>query len=201
MLCSKQTLANYHPILPLAETASVFCEMIVTDMLLKRETDKTARQALLTDKLEDIFATSHRQNMFSRFEMETHKRISDSILSNAELCRLYKQELKKMFGESVKYTEEFDWEWSSIPHMIDWPFYVYSYNFGNLLVMALYQQYKEEGRRFVPRFKEFLALGSSKSPKDITRAANADITHPEFWKKSLKYIQSLIDQLQALVDA
>ncbi len=198
MLCSKQTLINYHPILPLAETASVFCEMIITDLVLKREKDPVARQALLTDKLEDIFATSHRQNMFSRFEMATHEKLSDGILSSEEYSKIYKEELKKMFGDSVVYPDEFDWEWSSIPHMIDYPFYVYSYNFGNLLVMALYQQYKDEGKSFVPKLKNLLALGSSKSPDEITATVQADIRNPEFWRKSLRYIQSLIDELESL---
>lgn len=199
MLCSRQTLINYSPILPLAETASVFSEMIITDKLLKNETDVLTKQALLTDKLEDIFATSHRQNMFSRFELQAHKQSESTLPSTEELCELYKKELRLMFGESVRYTDEYQWEWSSVPHIYESPFYVYAYNFGNLLVMALYQQYLEEGKSFIPRYKEFLAAGSSASPADITAIVGADIQKPEFWQKSITYIETLITRLESLV--
>ncbi|MFC1755192.1 M3 family oligoendopeptidase [Thermoproteota archaeon] len=198
ILSSKQTLLNYHPVLPLAETASVFSEMIITDLLLKNETDPVSRIAILTDKLEDIFATSHRQNMFSRFEILTHDKISKDLLSSDHLCGFYKQELEMMFGDSVDYTEEYFWEWSSIPHIYEWPFYVYAYNFGNLLVMGLYEQYLEQGSAFIPAYKELLAKGGSASPADITSVVGIDIMDKRFWKKSLRYIASLIDQLEAL---
>ncbi|MFT5171231.1 MAG: oligoendopeptidase F [Candidatus Marinamargulisbacteria bacterium] len=200
ILCSKQSLLNFHPILPLAETASVFSEMIITDMLLKTETDKSSRQALLTDKLEDVFATSHRQNMFSRFEKASHAAIGKKLMSSTELCDLYQSELELMFGDAIKYTPEYRWEWASIPHIFEAPFYVHAYNFGNLLVMSLYQQYLEEGKAFVPKFKDFLSRGCSASPADITKLVGADIESPEFWEKSLRYIESLIDELEAVVD-
>jgi len=200
MFSRQQNLTNYHSILPLAETASIFSEMVLTDYLLKNETDTAVKKALLTGKLEDIFATSHRQNMFSSFEIAAHAAINQNLQSADDLCELYSGELKKMFGNSVQMTAEYAWEWSSIPHIFNVPFYVYAYNFGNLLVLALYQQYLEEGASFKPRYKNFLSLGSSASPADITATVNADINHPDFWRKSLKYIESLINQLETLVD-
>ncbi len=194
----KQTLTNFHPILPLAETASVFAEMLVTDQLLKTETSKAAKIALLTDKLEDIFATSHRQNMFSRFEMVTHKEISGRLLDANELCDLYTKELKLMFGKSIKYPKEYQWEWSTIPHIFESPFYVHSYNFGNLLVMALYQQYLEEGKSFIPKYKALLSMGSAARPIEITQIVGADINDERFWQKSIMYIESLLNQLKDL---
>jgi oligoendopeptidase F len=199
MLCSKQNLFNYHPILPFAETASIFSEMIITDLLLKKETDKQTKIALITDKLEDIFASSHRQNMFSRFEIQAHKNINNQIMSSEELCELYQNELKAMFGDAVKYSPEYCWEWSSIPHIFEWPFYVYAYNFANLFVIALYQKYLEEGAAFVPKFKEFLALGSSLSPKEIADIVGIDFTCSSFWQKSLTYIENMISTLEELV--
>jgi oligoendopeptidase F len=194
----KQTLINFHPILPLAETASVFAEMLVTDQLLKTETSKAAKIALLTDKLEDIFATSHRQNMFSRFEMVTHKEISGRLLDANELCELYTKELKLMFGKSISYPKEYQWEWSTIPHIFESPFYVHSYNFGNLLVMALYQQYLEEGKSFIPKYKALLSMGSAARPIEITQIVGADINDEKFWQKSIMYIESLLNQLKEL---
>ena len=200
MLSSGQKLMNYHSILPLAETASIFSEMVLTDSLLKKETDVEVKKSMLTGKLEDIFASSHRQNMFSSFEIASHAAINDQLQSSQDLCDLYTVELKKMFGDSIKFTPEYAWEWSSIPHIFNVPFYVYAYNFGNLLVFALYQQYLEEGESFIPKYKAFLSMGSSASPADITAVVGADINHPDFWRKSLRYIESLVDQLEALVD-
>ena len=200
MLSSDQKLMNYHSILPLAETASIFSEMVLTDSLLKQETDVEVKKSMLTGKLEDIFASSHRQNMFSSFEIASHAAINKQLQSPQDLCELYTTELKKMFGDSVTFTPEYAWEWSSIPHIFNVPFYVYAYNFGNLLVFALYQQYLEEGAAFKPKYKKFLSMGSSASPAEITALVGADINHPDFWRKSLKYIETLVDQLEALID-
>jgi len=199
MFSSDQKLMNYHSILPLAETASIFSEMVLTDSLLKKETDVEVKKSMLTGKLEDIFASSHRQNMFSSFEVASHAAINAQLQSPQELCELYTVEIQKMFGDSVTVTPEYAWEWSSIPHIFNVPFYVYAYNFGNLLVLALYQQYLDEGESFKPKYKEFLSMGSSASPADITNIVGADINDPDFWRKSLKYIESLIDQLEELV--
>ncbi|MFC1617189.1 M3 family oligoendopeptidase [Candidatus Margulisiibacteriota bacterium] len=199
MLSKGQNLYNFHSILPLAETASVFGEMLITDLLLKKEKDKNNKIAILTSKLEDIFATSHRQNMFSTFEQAAHKLVEERRASAKELNEIYFQGLKKMFGNSIKYTDEYKWEWASIPHMFEVPFYVYAYNFGNLLVMALYEMYQEEGKSFIPKFKKMLAAGSSASPKDITAITGADISNPDFWRKSLKYIEGKIDELEGLL--
>jgi oligoendopeptidase F len=194
ILSEKQTLFNYHSILPLAETASVFSEMIITDMVLKAETDPMAKQVILTSKLEDIMATSHRQNMFSNFEQLSHEAVAKGLVTTDQFCQLYVKGLDQMFGNSVV-----KWEWSTIPHIFESPFYVYAYNFGNLLVMALYQKYLEEGRRFVPKLKEMLAAGSSMAPIEICKIVGADITSESFWNKSFLYIESLVDQLESLV--
>ena len=138
--------------------------------------------------------------MFSHFEMSAHKAVGKGRVTGPEFSALYQSELKKMFGNAVSYTDEYNWEWSSIPHFIDVPFYVYAYNFGNLLVMALYQQYLEEGAHFVPKFKQFLSMGSIASPKEITGLVNANISSPTFWKKSILYIESLLKQLDELVN-
>jgi oligoendopeptidase F len=199
MLSTSQHLFNYHPIMPLAETASVFSEMILTDKFLKEMNDKETKVSLLTSKLEDIFATSHRQNMFSRFELKIHKIISERLMSSDELCEAYREELEEMFGDSVVYSEIYNWEWASIPHLLNVPFYVYAYNFANLLVIALYQQYLDEGDVFVPKFKTFLGSGSSASPSELTKKMGIDINNPDFWRQSMKYIEGMIDQLEELL--
>jgi oligoendopeptidase F len=200
MYSMEQTLFSFHSILPLAETASVFSEMILTEYLLEHEQDAVIKKSLLSSKLEEIFATSHRQNMFSRFERKIHGTITNQLMSSKELCETYRKELDLMFGDSVQKPEEFNWEWAAIPHMVAVPFYVYAYNFANLLVMALVQQYKEEGEAFVPKLKKLLSMGSISSPTEITAVVGADINHPEFWKKGFRYIEGMIADLEALVE-
>tara|TARA_B100001121_G_scaffold298108_1_gene305294 strand:- start:9984 stop:11765 length:1782 start_codon:yes stop_codon:yes gene_type:complete len=196
---SNQPLVNYHAILPVCETASVFCEMLVVDALKKSATSKQEKMVLLATKLEDIFATSHRQNMFSCFEQRIHDKISSSRLSAPELCEIYAQGLKDMFGDSVKIPKEYHWEWATIPHMLDVPFYVYSYNFGNLLVLGLYQLYLDEGQAFIPKLKRILSAGSSKSPVQLMRDEGIDILSSDFWQGSIAYIESILDELQLTI--
>ena len=198
LYCQPLPLLTSHAILPLCETASVFCEMIVTDKLRQQATSNFEKQLLLSDKLEDIFATSHRQNMFSSFEKDAHEKISAQLQSADDLCQLYRKHLTAMFGDSVTYTNEYNWEWATIPHFIDVPFYVYAYNFGNLLVMAIYQMYKADGEAIIPKLKRMLSLGSSKSPYEICQTMDIDITDRAFWKKSIDYIESLIVELESL---
>jgi oligoendopeptidase F len=200
-LSSKQSILNMWPILPLAETASVFSEMILTDYFIKQETNKSAKLSLLSTKLEDIFATSHRQNMFTRFELEAHKKIAKENVPEKELSSLYNRELKLMFGDSVRIPTYFHWEWFSIPHIYHTPFYCYSYNFGNLLVIALYQQYLENGKDFIKGYINLLSEGNSKDPYTLLNKLNIDLRNPKFWEKSLEYIQYLVDQFEGLISS
>ena len=198
----KQHLFNYHAILPLCETASVFCEMCLIDYRRKTETHPVDKAVLLMDSLEDIFATSHRQNMFSNFEKTMHQAVGKSWVTAETFCDFYYQELKRMFGDVVEIPEHFKWEWSAIPHMIDVPFYVHSYNFGNLLVIALYQKFLSEGKEvFYPKLKALLQSGSSASPMKLTQAMGIDLSQKSFWQGSLTYIAGLIDELESLVAA
>jgi len=199
MLCAKQHLLDYHPVLPLAETASVFAEMLVTEALLQETSDPKTQIALISDKLEEIFATSHRQNMFSSFEITAFEAIGKELQSSDALCKLYESRLSKMFGDAVIITPEYLWEWAGIPHIFESPFYVYAYNFGNLLVMALYQKYLEEGPSFVPRYKAMLTAGRAASPTDIAALAGLDLSDPEFWQKGIRAIEGWVTRLETLV--
>ena len=197
MCCAHLPLNTYHSILPLCETASVFAEMLVTDRLLATADSITNKQAILCEKLEDIFATSHRQNLFSRFEQRVHQICSERYPSTRELCDLYVKELQIMFGDSVMIPDHYQWEWLSIPHMIDSPFYVFSYNVGNLLVMSLYQQYRQQGAAFYPAYRALLSAGSSMSPMDIGRLAGVDLSNPSFWQQGIQVIEDMVNELEA----
>ena len=170
------------------------------DALKKSATSNREKMVLLATKLEDIFATSHRQNMFSCFEQKIHhQNIEFTIIRPRNNGHLYAQGLSDMFGDSVDIPLEYHWEWATIPHMLDVPFYVYSYNFGNLLVLGLYQLYLDEGESFIPKPKRILSSGSSKSPVQLMRDEGIDILSTEFWQRSISFIESTLDELQMTV--
>ena len=194
-LSSKQTLLNYHTPLTMAEVASVFGEFLVFDKL-KKELSGDERRAFVASKLEDIFSTMFRQNMFVRFEIRAHDLVSkDGFASFDDLSRIYSEELSKMFGKSVRITKEYHDEWSSIPHFFFAPFYVYAYNFANALVIALYKRYLEEGKRFVPKYLKLLESGGKDYPERLLRDFGVDMKDDSFWKESFEFLESLLKEV------
>jgi oligoendopeptidase F len=115
-----------------------------------------------------------------------------------ELSAAYLQNLKDQFGDAVELSDEFKWEWVSIPHIYHVPFYVYAYSFGKLLVLALYKQYQEEGEAFKPRFLKILSTGGSESPTKILADAGIDISQASFWQGGFDVIADQVAQLEAL---
>jgi oligoendopeptidase F len=143
MLASHHSTFTFHSSLPLAETASTFGEIMLTEKLLARETDEAVRRDILFKQMDDAFATVLRQIYFAMFERQAHEMIQKNA-STDELSEAYLENLKEQFGDSVEVSDEFKWEWVSIPHIYHVPFYVYAYAFGQLLVFSLYQQYRAE---------------------------------------------------------
>jgi oligoendopeptidase F len=200
ILSAKQTAVNRDPILPLAEVASVFGEMLVTDYLLGRMKDPEEKIALYCSKLESAFATTFRQNMFHRFEVRTHSLIADHHLSTEELCTIYHEELVSMFGDSVTIPAHYDMEWAIVQHMFLWPFYVYAYNFAQLVVLSLYQKYLEEGEKFKPVYYRILETGSAMTPAEILGLAGIDPRDKAFWQKGFDFMRTRwVEPLEKLV--
>ncbi|HOO33775.1 MAG TPA: M3 family oligoendopeptidase [Thermotogota bacterium] len=194
-LSSKQTPMNYHTPLTMAEVASVFGEFLVFDKLLPTLSD-VEKQLFLASTIEGNFATTFRQNMFARFEKKSHKLATEAgFASWDDLAGLYEEELKIMFSDSVKITEEYKWEWASIPHIFHTPFYVYAYNFANLLVIALYEKYLEEGKAMVPAYLRLLENGGNNRPDRLLEELGIDLTDKLFWQKGFDYLARLIDEL------
>ncbi len=194
-LSSKQTLLNYHTPLTMAEVASVFGEFLVFDKL-KKELSGDERRAFVASKIEDIFSTMFRQNMFVRFEIRAHDLVSkDGFASFDDLSRIYSEELSKMFGKSVRITKEYHDEWSSIPHFFFAPFYVYAYNFANALVIALYQRYLEEGEKFVPKYVKLLESGGKDYPERLLRDFGVDMKDDSFWEESFEFLEKLLKEV------
>ncbi|MHB1397686.1 MAG: M3 family oligoendopeptidase [Trichloromonadaceae bacterium] len=199
-LSQGQNLFNYHAPLPFAETASVFGEMLLTRHLLDRETDRQVKIELLCAKLEDIIATTFRQTVLTRFELAAHARRGEGLLAPEDYCQLWWDENAKLFGDSVEMIEPYRWGWSYISHFIHSRFYCYSYVFGELLVLALYQKYQEEGASFVPRYLELLAKGGSQKPEELLKPLGINLADPDFWQKGYDFVGGLIEELRALVE-
>ncbi len=195
MMAKDHSIFTFHATLPLAETASVFGERILSDALMSQEPKKTVRQGLLLSQLDDIYATILRQAYFVRFENLAHQMIADGATGD-QLAQTYLTELRQQFGKSVKVPDEFQWEWLSIPHLFASPFYCYAYSFGNLLVLALYRMYKEQGESFVPKYLELLSAGGSQSPHDILSKVGVDMTSEGFWQSGFDAIREMVEQLE-----
>lgn len=197
MLAGHHSLFTAHACLPLAETASTFGEMVLVDRLLKEETDENVRRDLLFSQVDDAYATILRQAFFALFEKQAHEMINQGA-SVDELSEAYLENLRAQFGDSVEISDEFRWEWVSIPHIYNVPFYVYAYTFGQLLVLSLYQQFKQEGESFKPRYKKILSTGGSEPPIKILDDAGIDVRQASFWQGGFDAIRDLIAELEAI---
>ena len=197
LMADKHSIFTQHACLPLAETASTFGEMTLTDLLLERETDEGVRQDILFSQLDDAFATIIRQIYFAIFEKEAHEMIANDA-SVDELSEAYLNNLREEFGDAVEVSDEFKYEWVSIPHIFATPFYVYAYAFGQLLVFALYKRYQEEGESFKPRYMRILSAGGSVAPIELLAEAGMDVTTAAFWQGGFDVIAGLVDKLEQL---
>jgi oligoendopeptidase F len=196
-------MADHHPVLtqhatlPLAETASVFAEMLLTERLLAEEQDPLVRRDILAKSVDDMYATVMRQAYFVLFERDAHAAILDNK-SPDDLYTMYMDNLREQFGDSVELAPEFQYEWVSIPHIYHTPFYCYAYSFGQLLVLALYRRYQQEGDAFKPGYLRMLAHGGAARPAEILAEAGIDMTDPAFWQGGFDVIRDMIDQLEAI---
>ncbi|MEN6410559.1 MAG: M3 family metallopeptidase, partial [Anaerolineaceae bacterium] len=197
MLAEKHSLFTAQACLPLAETASTFSEMMLVDRLLEQESDCGVRRDLLFRQVDDSYATIQRQAFFALFERKAHEMIQNGA-SVDEVSQAYLDNLREQFGDSTDVSDEFRWEWVSIPHIFSVPFYVYAYTFGQLLVLALYRQFKAEGESFKPRYRTILAAGGSKAPVELLAEAGIDVRKAEFWQGGYDVIREMVEKLEAI---
>jgi oligoendopeptidase F len=198
MMAEEHSVLTFHAPLPLAETASVFGEMLLTDKLLSEEKDPAVRRTLISTLLDDAYATIPRQAYFVLFEKTAHQMILDGATTD-DLNAAYMENLTSQFGDAVKLSDEFRLEWTLIPHIYHTPFYCYAYAFGNLLVLALYRKYKELGREaFEPDYLRVLSYGGSASPDHIISEAGFDMASPEFWQGGFDLLEEMLEDLEKL---
>jgi oligoendopeptidase F len=197
MMAADHSVLTFHSSLPMAETASVFSEMLLLERMLEDEQDPAVRRDMLARSVDDAYATVMRQAYFTLFEREAHELVQKGQTVD-QLSARYMANLEEQFGDAVDLSDEFRWEWVSIPHIYDRPFYCYAYSFGQLLVLALYRQYQEEGENFVPKYLKILAYGGSASPADILEEAGIDMASPAFWQGGFDVIGDMIAELEGL---
>ena len=197
MMAEEHTYFTQGSCLPLAETASTFGEMMLVDRLLELEADEAVRKDILFRQVDDAYATIIRQVFFALFEREAHAMIAKDA-SVDELSDAYLANLKLQFGDAVEVSDEFKNEWVAIPHIFNTPFYVYAYAFGQLLVLALYKEYKRVGEAFKPRYMQILAAGGSVAPVELLSKAGIDVNQPAFWQGGFDVIEEMVAKLEQL---
>ncbi|MDG4476685.1 M3 family oligoendopeptidase [Thiovibrio frasassiensis] len=192
-LAAKNGYYNSSTTLVLAETASVFAELLLFNSQVKLLTNPEERRAFICQKLESIFATVFRQVSMNRFEHAVHNaRRESGELSQEQLASNWLNTQRTMFADSVTLREDYGIWWSYIPHFLNTPGYVYSYAFGELLVLALYNLYQEDGAGFVPKYLDLLRAGGSNTPAELLKPFGVNLDDPAFWLGGLTTIDGML---------
>lgn len=200
VLAAKQGLLMSQTPLTLAETASVFGEMLTFRSLLQNCKSKQERKRMLAQKVEDMLNTVVRQIAFYLFERKIHAARKEGELTNEQIGDLWIEVQKDSLGPIFEFDETYRSYWSYIPHFIHSPFYVYAYAFGDCLVNSLYSVYENSESGFQNKYFEMLEAGGSKHHSEILAPFGLDASDPEFWKRGLSMIEGLINELQTLDD-
>ncbi|MBF0475766.1 MAG: M3 family oligoendopeptidase, partial [Deltaproteobacteria bacterium] len=196
LLAAGQTFLNFSPPLVLAETASILNELALTRSLLAKPEFSSQVKGLLAAKIEDITATVFRQNVLTRFEQAIHGLRQDHLLGTDEICDAWWQENGKLYGSEVEMIPSYRWGWTYIPHFIHYHFYCYSYVFGQLTSLALYQALLDQGPDFIDKIIHLLSLGGSRAPLQILSDLGWDPAAPAFWTQGFTFLEKLIDELE-----
>ncbi|HLB71161.1 MAG TPA: M3 family oligoendopeptidase [Candidatus Methanoperedens sp.] len=193
----KQGYLNSRTPLTMAETASVFGEMLVFRSLLDRAEGREEKLSLLCNKLEEIFATVFRQIAMNRFEDAVHnERRSTGELSSGLFGEIWIGTQKELFRDSITLTGNYNIWWSYISHFLEAPGYVYAYAFGELLVLSLYKRFAEEGESFAPRYLNLLASGGKDAPAKLLEDFGIKLNDPGFWQEGLEIIDEMLKQAE-----
>lgn len=186
--------------LTLAETASVFGEMLTFRKLLEKAKTPAERKTLLAGKVEDMINTVVRQIAFYDFECKLHDARRAGELTSDDINLLWMSVQAQSLGDAFEFMEGYETFWAYIPHFVHSPFYVYAYAFGDGLVNALYAVYEEGDPAFQEKYFEMLKAGGSKHHKDLLAPFGLDASDPTFWDKGLSMIAAMIDELEAMED-
>jgi oligoendopeptidase F len=184
--------------LTLAETASVFGEMLTFRKMLEGAKTDAQRKVLLAGKVEDMINTVVRQIAFYDFESKLHAARREGELTPEDIGQLWMSVQGESLGPAFEFMEGYETFWAYIPHFVHTPFYVYAYAFGDGLVNALYASYEDAPGGFQDRYMEMLRAGGSKHHRQLLAPFGLDAADPAFWDKGLGMISGLIDELEAM---
>jgi oligoendopeptidase F len=198
VLAGKQGALMCSTPLTLAETASVFGEMLTFRALLAKTKDRAERKAMLAQKVEDMINTVVRQIAFYEFERKLHTARKEGELTAEQIGELWLSVQSDSLGPAIRISEGYENWWTYIPHFIHSPFYVYAYAFGDCLVNSLYAVYQNAAEGFQQKYFELLKAGGTKHYAELLKPFGLDATDPSFWDKGLSMIEGLIDELEAL---
>jgi oligoendopeptidase F len=187
--------------LTLAETASVFGEMLTFKSILASAKSAKERKTLLAGKVEDMLNTVARQIAFYTFERKVHLERKNGELTSEQLGEIWLGVQAESLGAAVRLGEGYETFWAYIPHFIHSPFYVYAYAFGDCLVNSLYAVYEQAEAGFQEKYFDMLKAGGSKRHKELLAPFGLDASDPQFWQMGLSVIEGLIDELEAVQDA
>jgi len=183
--------------LTLAETASVFGEMLTFQALLRAETDKGRRRILIASKVEDMINTVVRQIAFYEFERRVHDERRKGELTAERIGEIWLGVQSESLGPAIRLDDEYRIYWSYIPHFIHTPFYVYAYAFGDCLVNSLYAVYERAEPGFQAKYFDMLRAGGTKHHKELLAPFGLDASDPAFWSRGLGLIERFVDELEA----
>lgn len=183
----------------LSETTAIFSEKLIMEKLISETDDKKLKKYLLTESLDDSFNNISNNAYLTMFEIQAHDLINSSKnINHKQLSELYMSILKEQFGNSLILQNHFKYEWMGL-NIFDIPFYNYSYAFGELLSLSLFEEYKSTGKKFLQKYERILTANNSNSIEDILKREGIDITQKSFWQKGLYSIKKNIESLEKLI--
>jgi oligoendopeptidase F len=203
LAAEKQTYLNLHPGYTTAECASIFGELLMTDLLLETSESDSFKKAVLAHVLDDAGMAAFQVSARYWFEWDMYNAIQNNeYLDGHTIAKFWVNGRNKIYGDSVDFFDELIWEWTMKPHYyrVGFRFYNYPYVYAQLFVYALYNIYKKEGKDFVPKFKKLLSAGGSVSPKELAKSVGLDITKKDFWNLGIKQYEEFVNQLEKLME-
>lgn len=200
VLAGKQGALMASTPLTLAETASVFGEMLTFQSLLAKASSKRERKAMLAQKTEDMINTVVRQIAFYQFERKVHTERQQGELTSERIGEIWMEVQRASLGPAIRLNPGYESFWAYIPHFIHSPFYVYAYAFGDCLVNSLYAVYQNSPEGFQDKYFDMLKAGGTRHHKELLAPFGLDATDPAFWQKGLSVIEAMIDELEAMED-
>ena len=199
LLSAGQRPVYFYGTLPMAEVASTFAEQLVFSALLERSESPLEKRALYARRIEGSAATIFRQIAMYRFEQAVHEQRKGGELSAARIGEIWQEKVGAMFGGAVALGEGHKNWWSYVGHFVHTPFYVYAYAFGELLALALYVKWREEGADFAAKYLRMLALAGSQPPQTLVRPLGIDLSDESFWRGALQVLEEEVTRFEALI--